>query len=126
MPTRKQKDVVCSRPVMAHVKDAKSPFPPTMAYMCAWAGTQPTYAVFTLCSSNIEVSETYFFDMVTTHNDHPSYVKHVSGSICVFFYPIWVLRGGGGGAPKGLVVHDLLLQFFARGSSKVQVLKPVF
>ena len=36
---------------------------------------------FTLYSSKIEVPETYFFDVVTTHNDHPSYVKHVLGSI---------------------------------------------
>ena len=40
---------------------------------------------FTLDSSKIEVSETYFFDIVTTQNDHPSYVKHVLGRICVFF-----------------------------------------
>ena len=31
---------------------------------------------FTPYSSIIEVSETYFFDIVTTHNDQPSYVKH--------------------------------------------------
>ena len=26
-----------------------------------------------------------FFYNVTTHNDQPSYVKHVLGSVCVFF-----------------------------------------
>ena len=40
---------------------------------------------FTLDSSKIEVSETYFFDIVITQNDHPSYVKHVLGRIYVFF-----------------------------------------
>ena len=35
----------------------------------------------------------------------------------------WV-RGGGGG-PKGLV-HNLLLQFFALGSSKMEVFKSYF
>ena len=36
---------------------------------------------FTLGSSKIEVSELYFFDIVTTQNDHATYVKHVSGRI---------------------------------------------
>ena len=34
-----------------------------MAYMSKWVGAQP--AVFTLGSSAIEVSETYFLDIVT-------------------------------------------------------------
>ena len=38
----------------------------------------------TLCSSKVEVSETYFFDIVAAHNDHPSYVNRFSGSISVF------------------------------------------
>ena len=40
---------------------------------------------FNLSSLKIEVFETCFFDIVTTQNDHPSYVKHVLGCICVFF-----------------------------------------
>ena len=40
---------------------------------------------FTVASSKMEVFETCFFDIVTTQNDHPSYVKHVLGRICVFF-----------------------------------------
>ena len=40
---------------------------------------------FTVESSKIEVSETCFFDIVTTQYDHPSYVKHVLGRIYVFF-----------------------------------------
>ena len=38
-----------------------------------------------LGSSKMEVFETYFFDIVTTQNDHPSYGKHVLGRIYVFF-----------------------------------------
>ena len=34
-------------------------------------------------------------------------------------------RGGGGGAHKGLV-HNLLMQFFAPGSSKIEVFKTFF
>ena len=41
--------------------------------------------IFTPDSSKIEVFETCFFDIVTTQNDHPRYVKHVLGCICVFF-----------------------------------------
>ena len=43
-----------------------------MVHMSEWAGTQPAYAVFqpmqffSLYSSKIEVSETYFFDIVIT------------------------------------------------------------
>ena len=37
--------------------------------------------VFTLCSSKIELFERYFFDIISTHNDHP---KHVLSSIYVF------------------------------------------
>ena len=40
---------------------------------------------FTLDSSKMEVFETFFFDIVTTQNDHPRYVKHVLGRISVFF-----------------------------------------
>ena len=32
----------------------------------------------------------------------------------------WPHRGGGGGAPKGLV-HNLLMQVFTLGSSKIEV-----
>ena len=39
----------------------------------------------TLGSSKIEVFETCFFDIVTTQNDHPRYIKHILGCICVFF-----------------------------------------
>ena len=43
-----------------------------------------------------KVSEPYFFDIVTTQNDHPNYVKHVLGSIHVFYtlFRYWVQGGG--------------------------------
>ena len=40
---------------------------------------------FTLGSSEIEVFETCFYDIVTTRYDHPRYLKHVSGGIYMFF-----------------------------------------
>ena len=40
---------------------------------------------FTEGNSKIELSQTYFFDIMTTHNYHPSYIKHISSSIFVFF-----------------------------------------
>ena len=75
-------------------------------------------------SSKIELFETYIFDTVTTQKDHPTYVKHVLGRIYVFFtlFGYWV---GGGGVPKGLV-HNLLMQFFTLGSSKIEVSETYF
>ena len=83
------------------------------------------YAAFTPGSSKIEVSEPCFFDIVTTQNDHPRYVKHFSGCICVFFTLFGVSSRGGGGSPRGLV-HNLLMQFFTLGSSKIEVFEPCF
>ena len=40
---------------------------------------------FTQGSSKIEVLETCVFDIVTTQNYHPRYIKHVLGRIYVFF-----------------------------------------
>ena len=81
---------------------------------------------FTPGSSKIEVFETCFFDIVTTKNDHPRYVKHVLGCICMFFILFgYEIRGGGGGSPKGLV-HNLLMQFFTPGSSKIEVFETCF
>ena len=54
--------------------------------------------LFTPDSSKIEVSETCFFDIVTTQYDHPRCVKHVLGRIYVFFTLFGnQVRGGGGG-----------------------------
>ena len=51
---------------------------------------------FTPDSSKIEVSETCFFDVVTTYNDHPRYVKHVLGRIYVLLTLFGYQVGGGG------------------------------
>ena len=56
---------------------------------------------FTLDSSKMEVFETYFFDIVTTQNDHPRYVKHVLGRIYVFFALFGYQVGGGGSQGTG-------------------------
>ena len=56
---------------------------------------------FTPDSSKIEVFETYFFDIVTTQNDHPSYGKHVLGRIYVFFTLFGYWPHGGGGVSQG-------------------------
>ena len=76
---------------------------------------------FTLGSSKIQVSETYSVDILTTHIDHPGYVKHDLGGIHVFF-TIFGYLVGGGGVPKGLV-HNPLLQFFTMGSAKIKLSK---
>ena len=80
---------------------------------------------FTVASSKIEVFETCFCDIVTTQNDHPSYVKHVLGRIYVFFTLFGYHVGGGGGAPKGRV-HNLLMQLFNPDSSKIEVFETCF
>ena len=51
---------------------------------------------FTPGSSKIEVFETCFFDIVTTQNDHPRYVKHVLARMYMFFTLFGYQVGGGG------------------------------
>ena len=74
----------------------------------------------------ILVPESYFFYLVATHNDQSRFVKHALGRIGVLFT---ILRacvlGGGGGPPKGLL-HNLLLQLFIPGSSKIEVSQTFF
>ena len=41
------------------------------------------------------------------------------------FSPYSGIRSRGGGSPKGLV-HNLLMQFFTLGSSKIEVLESCF
>ena len=72
-----------------------------------------------LGSSTINVSETSFFDIVATQNDHPRSIKHVLGNIYVFS-PYLGIESGGGGVKQGLV-HNLLVQFFTLRSSNVGV-----
>ena len=66
---------------------------------------------FTLGSSKIDVFATCFLDIVTTHNDHPRYVKHVLGRIYVFFtlfgYQVRECRG----APKGFATQPAYVVF---------------
>ena len=81
---------------------------------------------FTVGRSKIEVFETCFYDIVTIQYDHPSCVKHVLGRIYIFFTLLgyWA-HGGGGVSPKGWV-HNLLVQFFTLGCSKIKVLETYF
>ena len=74
-------------------------------------------------SSKSHVSDKdYVFDIVTTQNYHPIYAKQGLGRIYVFFtrfgYEVCG-REGGGGAPKRLI-HNLVMQFFNLGTSKMQ------
>ena len=82
---------------------------------------------FTPGSSKIEVFETCFFDIVTTQNDHPRYVKHVLGRIYVFFTLFWyqVGGGGGGGLPRDGCT-TCLCSFSTRTAQKSKFAKLVF
>ena len=78
-----------------------------------------TVQFFTLDGSKIEVSEACFFDIVNTHNDHASYVKHVLGSVYFFFalFGYWVW----GVSPKELG-HKKPLDNFCSGQLKIESL----
>ena len=110
-------------------------------------GTQPADAAFHpahLKNQRFRIF-LFFFDIMITENDDPTYVKHVIAHIRVVFtifgswvpgprahlgldllgvYLIWVLGAGAGarGYPKGLV-HNLVMQLFILQSSKIQVFK---
>ena len=84
---------------------------------------------FTPDSSKMEVFETYFFDIVTTQNDHPRYVKHVLGRIYVFFALFGYQVGGGGGGGGGLPrdgCTTCLCSFSPRTAQRWKFLKLVF
>ena len=82
---------------------------------------------FKLDSSKIEVFETCFFDIVTTQNDHPRYVKHVLGRIYVFFTLFgYQVRGGGGGGLLGDWYTTCLCSFSPRTAQKWKFSKLVF
>ena len=77
-------------------------------------------------SSKMEVFETYFFDIVTTQNDHPSYAKHVLGRIYVFFTLFgYQVGGGGGGLPRDGCT-TCLCSLSPRTAQKWKFLKLVF
>ena len=78
-------------------------------------------------SSKIEVFETCFFDIVTTQNDHPRYVKHVLGRIYVFFTLFgYQVGGGGGGGLLGDWYTTCLCSFSPRTAQNWKFLKLVF
>ena len=79
---------------------------------------------FTPDSSKIEVFETYFFHIVTTQNDHPSYGKHVLGRIYVFF-TLFGYQVGGGGLPRDWYT-TCLCSFSPWAPQKSKFLKLVF
>ena len=41
-------------------------------------------------------------------------------------FAYWVRGGGGGGGSSKGLVHNMLMQFFALGSSKITVFEPFF
>ena len=93
---------------------------PTIDPLSQGIGTQPAYAVFHPGQLKNRSFRNLFFDIVTTQNDHPSYVKHVLGRIYVFLTLFgYQVRGGGGGGggsqgigtqPANAVFHPRLLQ----------------
>ena len=60
-------------------------------------GTQPAYAVFHHGQLQNGSFQNFFFDIVTTHYDHPSYLKHILGRIYMFFTLFGYGLGWGGG-----------------------------
>ena len=81
---------------------------------------------FTPQSSKIQVSETYFDDLLVTHNDHPSYVKHVLG-IYVFFTLLgYCVRGGGGGLSQWTATQPACAAFGPVHLSKMKFPKLIF
>ena len=60
-----------------------------------------------------------FFDIVTTYNDEICYAGHVLDPLCVFFTLFGCVCGGGGGGKESRA-HNLLIQFFGLGSSKME------
>ena len=80
--------------------------------------------IFTLGSSKIKGSKTYFFVIVTTQYDHPRYVKHALGRIYMFFTLFGYLVQVGGGLPRDW--YHLLMQCCTLDSSKIEVFEPFF
>ena len=80
---------------------------------------------FTPDSRKVEVFETCFFDIVTTYNDHPSYVKHVLGRMYMFFTLFGYQVRWGGGLPRDWYT-TCLCSFSPRTAEKSKFLKLVF
>ena len=66
---------------------------------------------FTLDNTKMEVFKTWFFDIVTTRYDHPSYLKQILGRIYMFFTLFGYCAGERGGSqgigtqPANAVFH---------------------
>ena len=71
--------------------------------------------LFTLGCPKMEVFETCFFDIVTTSNDHPRYVKHVLGRMYMFFtlFGYWPHERGGG-VSQGIGTQPAYAAFHSR------------
>ena len=74
---------------------------------CVWWGSLKELVVhnllmqfFTLHSQKMEFSATDFFDIMATHNGHPSCIKYVLGSIHVFFTLLGYQVCGGRGVSQ--------------------------
>ena len=73
--------------------------------------------VFTLGIPISEVFETHFFDIVPTQYGHPTYVKHVLGSIYIvfiFFPPYFGNKCGGRGGTQGIPTKPAQANFHPR------------
>ena len=83
-------------------------------------GTQPAYALFQLGRLKSQSFRGWFF-WYPEHTKWPSNLCIVCFRVYLpGFHFIWVMGAGGGGSPKGFV-HNLLMQFFTVGSSKIQI-----
>ena len=74
-----------------------------------------------LCSFSLWGAKKWKFSKLVRH------VKHVLGRIHVFFtqFGYWAHGGEGGGSPKASI-HNLLMQLFTLGSSKIEVFETCF
>ena len=68
-------------------------------------------------SSQMEISETELFGVLTIHNDQISNVKHVLDPLHVFFTLFGCLEGG------TWLRHNLLVQVSTLGSSRMEILE---
>ena len=76
--------------------------------VCVGGGFSPKGLVHTtgLCSfspwapQKLKFPKLVFCHIVTTQNDHPTYVKHVLGSMCVFLLYLGIGCRGGGVLPR--------------------------
>ena len=104
----------------AHQARSMGPPKASKLLFCRWFnGIWCVHKLFeqfsTLYGSKTENCAKTIFDIVTTHNDEISYVKHVLDPICAFFTLFGCSRGGYQGT-KGH--HLLLCSFLALAAQK--------